>query len=767
MRRRKNVFWTLWLSYLLILIIPVTISVFLYSNIKSTMIDNANRSNLAMLEQVRQVVDSQMQEVDRLMLQIATQPKLQTLWNLNDGERYLEYSEAVKTLRNLRSGNGLINDFYIHFRNRDMIITPNLKTDAETYFTKISPYGEYGPDEVKEKLLSDYHFKTFWPSEDVHAGAPADRMIATATTLPLGEVDNVKATLVMLIDERQIFRLLKQIEWANSASMYIVDESGQVILSTAEKFTLPEGLTTGMSESGYRSIREGGQDLMLSYTNGVNGWRYISFIPKDVVLHRINEINNWVMTLLGVALLIGTVAAYWMAYRSYGPIRDMVNALLNGNDRPSAEGNEYDFIKSSIAQNMAERDQMKHMLTGHAPVVRAHFLTRLLNDQTDYKQIDQSSMEFMGVRLPYKLNCVVLVTCDDSSRFRKADSEEEWALVRFVLTNLGSGFIDGRGYVVETGRNQLALLLNLADSPEEAVRLRDSIIAQLKEITEEQFRMKISIASSSIHAGMQGFGRGYREASSALDYRIIHGIGAVIYYDQIKDVKNSYYHYPLEAEIRLTNCLKSGDAAQAESLLDELYEQNVASGGLTSEMGKFLMIDLLSSVIKVLNALKIDGKELLQGIDPIRYIMDNTSVQEMLHKTKELCRLICSSVSEARTDQGEQLNEQLKRYIAEHILDSNLSLTSIADHFGMAPQYISGFFKKQNRVNLIEYIVDHRIQVSKKLLSETNLTMMQIAQKIGYANDIGFIRVFKKLEGITPGKYREMIRGSDSATRNG
>jgi AraC-like DNA-binding protein len=38
--------------------------------------------------------------------------------------------------------------------------------------------------------------------------------------------------------------------------------------------------------------------------------------------------------------------------------------------------------------------------------------------------------------------------------------------------------------------------------------------------------------------------------------------------------------------------------------------------------------------------------------------------------------------------------------------------------------------------------------------------MMQIAQEIGYANDIGFIRVFKKLEGITPGKYREMIRSS-------
>ncbi|WP_309119590.1 AraC family transcriptional regulator [Paenibacillus sp.] len=764
MRRRKNVFWTLWLSYLLILLIPVTISVFLYSNIKSTMVENANRSNLAMLEQVRQVVDGQMQDIDRLTIQIASHPKLQALWNLNDGERYLEYSEAVAALKTLRFGTGLIGEFYIHYRNRDMILSPTLKTDTQTYFDKISPYGGYTAEEVKEKLLTGYHFKTFWPSESAVSSTMSQRnVIATATTLPLGEINNVRATLVMLIEEQHIFALLKQIEWANSASMYIVDESGRVILSTTGQRALPDGLPTGAPASGYLSFQHSGQDMMLSYTHGVNGWKYISLIPKEVVLQRINEITNWVVTMLIVVLLIGTAAAYWMAYRSYGPIRDMVSALLSGNaERSPPVSNEYEFIKSSIARNLAEREEMMHRLADHAPVVRAHFLTRLLNGQTEPSQIEQSSIDFMGLHLPHKLNCVVLVTCDDSSEFRREDSEEEWALVRFVLVNLSSGLIDGNGYVVETERNQLALLLNLADSEEEARRLRDGMIADLKEITTERFRMQISIASSSIHPGIQGFERGYREALSALDYRIIHGVGSIIYYDQTKEIKDGYYQYPLEAEIRLANFLKGGESEQAERLLDELYELNVVSGELTSEMGKFLAIDLLSTVIKVLNALKLDGKELLQGIDPIRYIMDNTSVQEMLQKTKELCRLICSNVNGARTDQGDLLNERIKRYIGERVLDNNLSLTSIADHFGMAPQYISGFFKKQNRVNLNEFIVDSRMQVAKKLLAETNLTMMQIAQHIGYANDIGFIRVFKKLEGITPGKYREMIRGAES-----
>lgn len=742
--------------------IPMTISIFLFTNVKTNMVDNANRSNLAMLEQVRQIVDGQMEEIDRLTIQIASHPKLQTLWNLNDGNKYIAYSEAVAALRTLRQGNEFIGDFYIHFRDNGMVLTPDLKTDTATFFTKISPYGGLSAEEIEARLLSGYHYKTFRPSEAVSDGSSSRNVIATMTTLPLGETDNIEATLVMLIDEQRIFNLLKQIEWANSASMYIVDRSGQVLLSTAGQAALPEGLPTGMTETGYRTFDRNGQDMMLSYTNGADNWTYLSLIPKDVVLQPVNETTRWAVTMLIAALAIGTAGAYWMAYQRYGPIRDLVNVLVNGNEaKSSAEVNEYEFIKSSIVRNLAERDRLKQMLGTHAPVVRAHFLTRLLKNQAEPRALDPSSMEFMGLNLPRKYNCVLLVTCDDSSEFRQEDSEQEWALALFVLINLGDGLIDGKGYVVETDRNQLAFLLNLADEPEESERMRDELIADLKEIADQRFRMKLSIASGSVHPGIEGFGIGYREALAALDYRIIHGSGSVIYYDQIKDTKNGYYHYPLEAEIRLTNCLKSGEYAMAESLLDELYEQNIASGELTSEMEKFWMIDLLSTVIKVLHALKIDGKALLQGVDPIRYIMDNASVQEMLQRTKELCRLICESVSDARTDQGDLLNERIKNYIGEHILDNGLSLTSIADHFGMAPQYISGFFKKRNKINLIDYIVDIRMQVAKKLLAETGMTMMQIAQNIGYANDIGFIRVFKKQEGITPGKYREMVRGSE------
>ncbi|WP_158289592.1 helix-turn-helix domain-containing protein [Paenibacillus flagellatus] len=760
LRRRKSVFLTLWLSYIVILIIPVTVSAMLYASMEKTMVANASRSNLAMLEQVRQIVDNHLQEIDQMAVQIATHPKLQTLWTIEESEKYVQYEEAVRALRNIRSGTGFIDDFYIHLRKQDTILTPTMKTDTETFFTQLYPFDDKSLDEVRSELLSGYHFKTFWPVTGVKENAVVKNVILTAVSLPLGEKENVWGTLVMMIQDQQIYDLLKQIEWANSGAMYILDDTGQVVLSTANRYDLPEGLREEVAAgSGYTSYQSGGKANLLSYTTGQSGWKYVSLVPKDVVLERINELKTWALTLLGLVVVAGAVAAYWMAYRSYSPIRDIVYTFLNGkNTDGPMKVNEYEFIKTSIAETMAEGKELKEKLEGHLPVVRAYFLSRLLKGQADTVSLEAPALQFMGVRFPHEHMCVVILEVDESSEFVRDGSERDWALIRFILFNLSTELIGERGYVTETERNRLAILLSVPDSGEGAKRERDGLIEQLKRVVEERFRMKLSVGVSSIRFGVPEIGRCYGEALNALDYRIIHGASSVIHFEQIGDMEHVYYHYPIETEAQLINYMKSGEYEEAVRLLDELYERNVAKHGITPEMSKTLFFDLLSTMLKVMNALKLDEKQLYgEASDPVKQIANGKSAEDMMNRIKELCGAICQSVRGARTDQTGRLNERLKRFIEENCSDNALSLTSIADHFGMTPQYVSGLFKKQNGVNVTDYMVEVRIREAKRLLADPGLTVLQVAQQVGYATDIGFIRVFKKVEGITPGKYRETL----------
>jgi AraC-like DNA-binding protein/cbb3-type cytochrome oxidase subunit 3 len=758
--RRKSIFLTLWLSYILILLIPVTVTFLLYSGMEKTMIDNANRSNLGMLEQARQVIDRNLQEVEQLGVQIATQPKLQTLWALKDGEKYIEYTEAVLALRNIRNGSRFVDNFYIYLQDDDTVISPTLKTDAATFFTELYPLPGRSLDQLRSEVLSGYHYQDFWATPQGMQDSTTN-VIASSFSLPLGEVSNTKGTLIMLINEQQIFDLLKQIQWVNSGSLLILDAKGQVIVSTGGRHELPAGLLTAISgSSGYKTYATDGQEQMLSYTTGQSGWKYISLVPKSVVMERVNEIKAWALILLAIVVAGGSAAAYWMAYRNYSPIRELVYTITKGRSvQRSGSVSEYEFIRNSIIESLTEGKELKSKLASHQPVVRAHFLARLLKGQVDPAELSPDSLTFMDVHFPHPCVGVVLIEVDESDEFRVEESERDYALVRFIILNVSTELLGDSGYATETDSSRLALILNVPDPSEETLLTRDRLIAELKGIVEGRFRMKITVATSSIHHGLPETSRCYNEALEALDYRIIHGISSIIHYDQIRDMERTDYYYPTEVEAQFINVLKSGELEAAERILDDLYERNIGSRDTTPELGKLLFMNILGTLLKVTNSLKLEEKLSPEhATDPVKQILSSTSADEMIKKIKERIVFICSRVREARSEHQERWQERMKQYIDLHYGDQSLSLTTVADHFGLTPAYMSSLFKKQYGINLTDYMIEVRIAEAKCLLAEPSLTVLQVAQQVGYSTDIGFIRIFKKMVGIPPGKYREMLQ---------
>jgi len=84
----------------------------------------------------------------------------------------------------------------------------------------------------------------------------------------------------------------------------------------------------------------------------------------------------------------------------------------------------------------------------------------------------------------------------------------------------------------------------------------------------------------------------------------------------------------------------------------------------------------------------------------------------------------------------------------------------IGDKFALTPSYISKLFKEQTKESLPDYINKVRIEMAMQLLKLENATIFDVAQKVGYCNSNVFIRAFKKYQGITPGRFKEMKESS-------
>ncbi len=93
------------------------------------------------------------------------------------------------------------------------------------------------------------------------------------------------------------------------------------------------------------------------------------------------------------------------------------------------------------------------------------------------------------------------------------------------------------------------------------------------------------------------------------------------------------------------------------------------------------------------------------------------------------------------------------QYIENHYFE-NLGISSLSQEFSLSQSYIARLFKKELSKKPSEYINGLRISVAKTMLLETDLSVAQIAEKVGFSDIYYFSRVFKKLVGISPAKTR-------------
>ena len=121
-------------------------------------------------------------------------------------------------------------------------------------------------------------------------------------------------------------------------------------------------------------------------------------------------------------------------------------------------------------------------------------------------------------------------------------------------------------------------------------------------------------------------------------------------------------------------------------------------------------------------------------------------------------KYLCPEIDEERKKQNKNLEKlsSITHYIKENYQEE-ISLESVANHFGFTPAYLSRMFQKYANINYKTYLGNIRVDHALKQVINTGDPINTIAISSGFSDSRAFAKAFIKRYQMLPSEYRKML----------
>lgn len=210
-----------------------------------------------------------------------------------------------------------------------------------------------------------------------------------------------------------------------------------------------------------------------------------------------------------------------------------------------------------------------------------------------------------------------------------------------------------------------------------------------------------------------------------------------------------FYH----KEKELIGQLRTGSIQEVKALLNEFIGHVLFSEGGQIDAVRIRAIELTT----LLSRVAMEGGAKPESIYQLNsqflfQLYEEQELEELCLLMQEVLESFMSSMFREK-DKGNPYVRKALRYMCDHYSE-HLELDQVADFVGLSPSYFSTLFRQTVGTSFREHLNWIRVEESKHLLLNKQYTLADIAISMGFPDQSYYCKVFKKIVGITPGKYR-------------
>ena len=157
----------------------------------------------------------------------------------------------------------------------------------------------------------------------------------------------------------------------------------------------------------------------------------------------------------------------------------------------------------------------------------------------------------------------------------------------------------------------------------------------------------------------------------------------------------------------------------------------------------------------------IDKQDLLNTCSRLLSCQEPTPAHDMRRNgcALEFLSYMLENISRKDSADNYQQGNSSELYV-EHALEQihlhydDIRIADIAEMVGINRSYLTSIFKKKMGISPQKYLLQYRLNMASHLLKTTNLSIQEVARRVGYDNPLTFSKMFHNTYGESPSNYR-------------
>ena len=214
----------------------------------------------------------------------------------------------------------------------------------------------------------------------------------------------------------------------------------------------------------------------------------------------------------------------------------------------------------------------------------------------------------------------------------------------------------------------------------------------------------------------------------------------------------------LRREKRFLQYLRMADKKRADKLIPILFTDIEILAEHNMETIRRMVGDLMTVSSRALTEAGIEIDAITRLVGEHREKMQKfPHSDELFQYTYQVFdRLLESAYLLIKSQEHTSIMKAVRKYVDDHY-GEHITMEDVAASVSMSPSYLSSLFKEKMGMTVHDYLVRVRIEKSIELLGRRDLSIKQVMQQCGIESQSYYNRIFKKMIGLTPGKYRNQL----------